>query len=347
MVKDLVVKGAIYHDGKAEKGTFSILKDKFVDPSSAADIEGTLLRAPINFHTHLGDSFICTEPKGGINEIVGPEGFKIKALNEAPPSLVKKSIKRSIEFMKSRGTAAFFDFRESGLKGLNLAPRFDGITGFFLTRPTANGEIGLLLKRSTGFGVSALSDYKVEDLKKLSEEAHRRKKIFAMHFSENKRENVKDLISLEPDYIIHCIEATDEDLDVIKRRKIPVAITPRSNIFHGKRPDYSRLFRKGLTVLLGTDNVFITEPGIMEEVEFLYRYQRKLNRVSPEQVLSTVIDNPRKVISNLGLKMESERYFLFPNEFLTPYEIVTRPNLYERFLVSRKGNRISFFARKD
>jgi cytosine/adenosine deaminase-related metal-dependent hydrolase len=346
MVRDLVVKGEIYSNGKMKRGTFSVRREEFVDPTSRADVEGTLLRAPINFHTHLGDSFINTEPSGDRSQIVGPDGFKFRALNEASKVVIKKYFRRSIEFMKDQGTESFFDFRESGIKGFNLTPRFSGINGYFLTRPNSSKEIENLLDRSSGFGMSSLTDYEFKWLKKLSDLAHKRKRIFAIHFSEDKREDVSKLIDLNPDYVVHCIEATDDDLDNLRRKDIPISITPRSNIFHGKRPDYSRLFRRGLSVLLGTDNAFITEPSVMEEAEFLYRYQRKINRLSPEQVLSTVIDNPRKVIKKLGLNVGHQNFLLFQNEFLTPYQIVTKPNFYERTVVTKKDNRITFFARK-
>ncbi len=65
-MEDLVVRGAIFKKGKMNSGSFSILEDKFVDGASDADFEGTLIEAPVNFHTHLGDSFIGTEPEGTI-----------------------------------------------------------------------------------------------------------------------------------------------------------------------------------------------------------------------------------------------------------------------------------------
>jgi cytosine/adenosine deaminase-related metal-dependent hydrolase len=34
------------------------------------------------------------------------------------------------------------------------------------------------------------------------------------------------------------LEATDADLREVSRRKIPVVITPRSNLFFGKIPTY-------------------------------------------------------------------------------------------------------------
>lgn len=345
-MKDFVIRGSVFQDGEMKSGTFSTLKGKFVDDSTSSDMEGTLMRAPINFHTHLGDSFIGTEPEGDIEDIVGPGGFKIRALNEGKPSLIKSYIRKSVDFMRERGTAAFFDFRESGIKGLRLAPRLEGITGFFLTRPNTPQEIDALIDRSAGFGMSAISDYDFQYLENLSRVAHGKGKLFALHFSENRREDVRRLLALGPDYVIHCIEASDSDLDELRRRDIPVSITPRSNIFHGKRPDYSRLFKRGLTVTLGTDNVFITEPDILAEAEFLYRYQRKLSRLSPEQVLSAVTDHPRRVMKKLNIKMKEEKFLFFPNEILTPYQLVTRPNYFSKILISRKGNGITFFPSK-
>ncbi len=345
-MKDLVISGNIYDNGRMVRGAYSLSKERFLDSAAQYDLEGTLIRAPVNFHTHLGDSFIGAEPEGSIKDIVGPGGLKIRELEKAPAELITKNISKSIDFMKAQGTLAFFDFRESGLKGLKLAPRFSGISGFFLTRPSTEGEILPLLDMSAGFGVSAISDYQFSYLSKLSNIAHSEKKLFALHFSEDKRERVEMLESLHPDYVIHCIETTDHDLSVLSKLGTPVVITPRSNVFHGKRPDYSRLFTSGLTVLLGTDNVFITEPIIMGEAEFLYRYQRKLNRLSPETVLSTIIENPRYVMKRLGLKVDEEKFLFYPGEFLTPYQIVTRPNYYKRTVISKKGDRISYISRK-
>ncbi len=345
-MRDLVVRGEIYSEGKMKSGTFSLLKEQFLEGTPKADLEGTLIRAPINFHTHLGDSFISTEPEGSIEQIVGPNGLKIRALTEASRTEIRKYFKKSIDFMKVKGTEAFFDFRESGMRGLDLVPKFGGINGYFLTRPNSPDEIDALLEKSAGFGMSALSDYEFSWLNRLAKAAHRKKRIFAIHFSEDKREDISRLITLNPDFTVHCIEATDSDLEELRKRDIPVSITPRSNFFHGKRPDYSRFFKIGLNVLVGTDNAFITEPSVMEEVEFLYRYQRKTNRLSPEQVLSAVIDNPRKVMGRLGVKKGEEKFLLYPNEFLSSYQIVTRPNYYETTIVTKKANGISFFARK-
>lgn len=346
MVKDLIVKGTIYFRGKMVVGAYSVLKDEFLRDDIPGDVEGTLLKGPINFHTHLGDAFIREEPEGGIKDIVGPGGFKMRKLDSSPSRLIRESIGRSIEFMKRQGTAAFFDFRESGSKGLKLAPNTKGINGFYMSRPSENGEVIPLLEDSAGFGMSSLADNDLNFLKILSNTSHRHGKLFAIHFSENVRESVNDLIGLKPDYIIHCLETRNEDLEILKKEKIPIVVTPRSNVFHGKRPDYSRLFDLDLKVLLGTDNAFITEPSILDEAAFLYRYQRGIKRVAPEKILATIIDNPREVISRFGLRLGMETYILYPNEALSAYQILTRPNFYEREILVKSEDRITFFPRK-
>ncbi len=329
-MNDIIVRGNIFINSRLTKGTFSIMKRKFVDNVVNPDFEGTLLPAPINFHTHIGDSFIGEEPRGSLSEIVGPGGFKMRNLETADKMVIRKSMMKSINYMKKEGTFAFFDFRESGINGLKLIPKFKGINGIFMTRPTNPNEIEILLKNSEGFGMSSISDYDFKWLEMLSQRAKTAKKIFAIHFSENIRENVNLLLKLRPDFIVHSIEASEQDLDVIGRNSIPVAITPRSNIFFGKKPDYRNMLDHGLKMMLGTDNVFLTEPNIWQEAEFLYRYQRNIGYISPDDILTMITENPRKFAKSKGISFGSEKYILFENEMLSSYQIVTKPGFYRK-----------------
>ncbi|MGC8546398.1 MAG: amidohydrolase family protein [Thermoplasmata archaeon] len=329
-MRDIIFKGNIFYDGKMVTGKFAVNRNKFTDESMTPDIEGTLIPAPVNFHTHIGDSFIDEEPVGGVPEIVGPGGFKMRKIENADSLEMARAMKRSIEYMREQGTLAFLDFRESGIRGLNVVPAFRGIKGIFLTRPANKEEIIYLLKKSSGFGVSSISDYEYDWLKLLSLEAKKHKKLFAIHFSENKRENLGLLLGLKPDFIVHSIEASQDDLSIISKNNIPIAITPRSNIFFGKKPDYSRMLKAGCRVMMGTDNVFITEPNIWQEAEFLYRYQRNLGYIKPEEILRMITDNPRKFAISKGINLGKEKYIVFENEFLTAYQIITRPGYYRR-----------------
>jgi len=345
-VRDLVIEGNIFHNGRMVQGTYSIMSDSFVDHWRGPSVHGTLLKGPVNFHTHLGDSFISEEPIGDLKSIVGPSGFKMRKLSGASIAEIRRGMRNSIDFMRQNGTAAFFDFRESGIRGVNSIPAFRNIEGFFLTRPSNRTEVEQLLRSSAGFSFSSISDHPLPFLVEMSNASHNQGKIFAIHLSENEREDVESLLRLNPDFVVHCIEASRDDIEKIKERKIPIVITPRSNIFHGKRPDYRKLFDSGADILIGTDNAFITEPEVMDEGSFLFRYQHGFARISPDLIISALTEKPRKIIERFGMRMEEETYILYREE-LTSYQILSRPHLYERIVVKKKGRRINFFPRMD
>lgn len=333
-MRDLIFRGNIFLRGRMVTGTYNITKNRLIEGSNSPAIEGTLLPAPINFHTHIGDSFISEEPKGSIPEIVGPGGFKITRLESVEDKIAREAMKKTINYMKSQGVRAFMDFRESGIRGLEMVPKFNGIKGIFLTRPKDRSEILYLIENSDGFGMSSISDYDHRWLLELSRIAKARRKLFAIHFSENRREDIDRLLALKPDYIVHAIEASEGDLEMIAKNGIPVAITPRSNLFFGKNPDYSSFLKAGISLMLGTDNVFISEPNIWQEAEFLYRHQRNAGYINPDEILSIMIDNPRAFALKKGIDLGKEKYVLFENEFLTSYQIITRHGYYRKKIIS-------------
>lgn len=326
-VKDIIFEGSVFVNGHFVKGKYSLLYGKIIKDGRKPQLRGTLLKGPVNFHVHTSDSFISKEPRGSIPEIVGPSGFKMNEINSASTNTVETYRKKSLQFMKMRGTAACFDFVEkSGTKGFNLR----GFQRFILARPRDDVEVEAKLKNSTGFGMSSLSDCDYDWLLHLSRISKVSGKIFAIHFSENVKEDIEKLSKLNPSFVVHCIECKEDDLKVLRKKRIPVVITPRSNVSLGKRPDYKRLLDAGLTVLLGTDNVFLTEPDMWSEADFLYRYQKADRRIAPEDILKIMIENPRKVIGKLGISIDEETYVLYPDQELSAYEIVTKPNLHKR-----------------
>ena len=121
-----------------------------------------------------------------------------------------------------------------------------------------------------------------------------RGKIFSIHASEWVREDMDYVLSLNPDFIVHCIEADSNDLDRISRMKIPVAVTPRSNYFYGKKPDYSKFLDHEIDMMLGTDNVMVSTPDIYAEMDFMYKVEKTFNRISPEQIVKMVFLNPHR-----------------------------------------------------
>ncbi|EQD38175.1 chlorohydrolase family protein, partial [mine drainage metagenome] len=229
--------------------------------------------------------------------------------------------------------STFIDFREGGYGGTtllrNIKPEPKPI---ILGRPlsSSDGTIGI----ADGAGMSAILDHDVSFLMDISKECRRAGKTFAMHLSERIREDIDAALDLKPDLLVHCLECSDKDLDRIASAGIPVAITPRSNVFFGRKKDYSRFLRHGIPLLLGTDNVMTVEPDMFREMGFIYTWQRSIGRFSPDSIISMATENPWKFINGRGLGTESFQYLFFKGLRLSSYELVSRAHMF-RFSFAR------------
>ena len=330
----MIFSGKVYWDGALRDGSLQITDEgriSFSEDLIAGGRKGTVIPSFINGHTHVGDSFINLEPKGNLAEIVGPGGFKHRMLVSANEKDVTRSMEASIHIMKATGTSAFIDFRESGLKGAELLKRSDARTGMavILSRPSSVSEGEELISFTDGFGMSAISDHNFDLLKDLRQICRRNNRIFAIHFSEASKENEDMALSLSPDLLVHCLQASDEFLTKIHSMGIPVAITPRSNSFYGLSSNYSRLLKKGVKLLLGTDNCMVTAPDMFGEMDFLYRKQRTKGYISPSEILKMVTGNPRAFLSKFGVRVPDE-YTFFPDIQMTEYELILRGGYISR-----------------
>ncbi|AGO60256.1 amidohydrolase family protein [Ferroplasma acidarmanus] len=323
--------GNIYYNGKLRRGTLKVDDTGEIYSNKTGNMNhGTLIPMPVNAHTHVGDSFINEEPKGTLPEIVGPDGLKHRFLDNADDNEVINYISKTNNFMEKNGIISYFDFRENGLKGINMIKRGNKkfIKPVIFARPYNNDDIDKIIANSNGIGISSISDMDYNDIYDISIKTHKKNKIFALHFSENINEDIDKVMNLKPDLLIHGIESNDNDLDKISKNNVSIVITPRSNIFYGKRPDYNKFLKHNINLMLGTDNVFVTEPDIFSEMDFLYRYQRFLNYVSPENILKMVIDNPYTFLKNNNIKIK-KRYLFFKNELLNEYQIVTKKHYFK------------------
>lgn len=330
----MIFSGKIYWDEALRDGSLEISDDGrviFSDEHIKVGRKGTLIPSFINGHTHLGDSFINSEPIGNLAEIVGPGGFKHRMLASAKEKDVIRSMVSSIDIMKATGTSTFIDFRESGVKGVELLKKSDSRTGMavILSRPSSASEGENLISFTNGFGMSAISDHNFDLLKDLRQICRRNKRIFAIHFSEASEENEEMALSLSPDLLVHCLKASDEFLARIGSKGIPIAITPRSNSFYGLSSDYSRFLKYGVKLMLGTDNCMVTAPDMFGEMDFLYRKQRSAGYISPSEILKMVTDYPRVFLSKFGVRLPEE-YTFFPDIQLTEYELLLRGGYISR-----------------
>jgi cytosine/adenosine deaminase-related metal-dependent hydrolase len=209
-----------------------------------------------------------------------------------------------------KGTARFADFREGGLEGTRLLrASAKGAKPFVLGKPMRphfdRQEIDALLKESDGIGPSAISDWDYEELKELADFVKSRGKVLAIHCSERVREDLDKVLDLNPSYLIHMCQATDDDLEMCAQLSIPIVVCPRSNMFFGIDPPLKKMVDKGVILSLGTDNAMISMPDIFVEMEFAGRILRQQGMKRLDCVLKMVTSHGRKII-NEGTLIEME-----------------------------------------
>jgi len=261
----------------------------------------------INSHTHIGDFFIkLPEKKYSVEELVAPVyGYKHRMLDSAGRKEIVEGMKKAIHIMENAGTFAFIDFREGGVKGIEMLR--EAITGkkikaIIMGRPEKmqynKDEIDKILSISHGIGLSSISDWD-DDIEKIAEHVHRKRKMFAIHASEAKRENIDEILSLNPHFLIHLSMASEKDIEKVAEENIPVVVCPRSNAFFGLRPKIEMMMEYGITIMLGTDNAMIVEPDIRKEMD----YVAKNFEISDKNLFDMVSRNPKKIIKEFLIRL--------------------------------------------
>ncbi|HEC94475.1 MAG TPA: hypothetical protein ENI45_00740, partial [Thermoplasmatales archaeon] len=191
------------------------------------------------------------------------------------------------------------DFREGGIKGINLLREamkgVETLNSIVLGRPlhlsSDEDEVEKILEKADGIGVSSISDWNYDDLKKIAVMTRQRGKVFALHVSERIRENIDMVLDLKPDFLVHMVYATESDLERVKDENIPVVVCPRSNVFFGLKPNLKLMKKVRVTVLLGTDNAMISTPNVLEEIKWIKKHFKGF---TIQELLNTVTFLPRK-----------------------------------------------------
>ncbi len=288
------------------------------------DFRGTVIPTFINMHTHIGDFFYSDEPQGDLEDVVGPGGLKDRILRNSKN--VFRGMRRAMRMMQRCGTSHFVDFREGGKKGVDLILK---ASNGLRIKPIILGR-GDLWDNADGVGISSVSDVGYDIARELSQKTHKSGKIFALHASEKRREDIDRIISLRPNFVVHMLAASDDDLMKIMKNNIPLVITPRANAFWGKVPNIPKLRYIGLKVSLGTDNGMISLPCMFREMEFTYRISRLQEycgvnvKVTPEDVIKMATVTPRDILNIRDNSVGMEANLIVFKKILTPYEIVTK-----------------------
>jgi cytosine/adenosine deaminase-related metal-dependent hydrolase len=121
--------------------------------------------------------------------------------------------------------------------------------------------------------------------------AGREGKYFAIHLSENEREDVESALELGPSHVIHMCGGTASDMERLADAGVPVVLCPSSNRRFGRRPDVDAMMDAGLELSLGTDNAMFGPPNLPGEARLLVEAG-----VHPMKALSILLDGPKKLL---------------------------------------------------
>ena len=326
-----IINGTFFIKGEFIEGWYDLSSKKFHQ-----DLEGrkkyTCIPAPVNAHTHIGDSFVNNEPRGTLEEVVGPGGLKYRMQDNESPGSILNGIRRSARYMKRNGTASFFDYREVGM---SKSAQFKAMKrshegALIFCRPDAGSELDSISDLVDGVGISAVSDIEMDLAMDIIQNARRNDLMVSTHFSENRVEDFGMLSEFDPDFVVHCSGLKkDKEFQDLSEISEYAVICPRSNRFFGIEADYSRYEENGLNVMIGTDNVMVATPDIFQEMEFLFRIQKNRSRMEPEEILKYACETPVRFLKEQGIKT-GNNWICIEGENLSPYTIITGYSGYRK-----------------
>ncbi|HWH08150.1 MAG TPA: amidohydrolase family protein [Candidatus Thermoplasmatota archaeon] len=288
------VDGWLLHDGgrvvRAGEGA----------PPQRSDVEGWLLPAPVNAHTHVGDRVARGVDVSGLTlaqVVAPPDGLKHRILRETPAPRLVDGMRQALAEMEAAGARACVDFREGGLRGVEMLREAAAGSG---ARPVALGrcagpfgedEARRVLEACDGYGWSGLAD--AEGAERAAALCRRMGKRFALHFSEDKREDAGRALDLRPDFLVHAVRATEDDLRAIAAARVPVVLCPRSNLRFGPLPDVRAMARLGVALAVGSDNAMLQTLDVLEDVRTL---RGRFPDVDPRVFLDAAVAGGRRIL---------------------------------------------------
>jgi len=261
--------------------------------------KGLVVPPMVNAHTHCADAGLKIPPGITLEGLVAPpDGLKHVYLRGLDDPTLKKNIKAYEKTSRGNGIGTFIDFREGGEKGCSIL-REIAPSSTILGRPTSeeydHNEISRILDIADGIGISGTSDMDHGYIEKIADHVRERGKIFAIHASERKREDIDLILSFDPAFIVHMIEATDSDLLKCAETDTPIVVCARSNLFFGKKPPIKRMMDCGVDIAIGTDNAMFGEPDMrLEASAFTDIFLQQGG--TADDVLGPMFINGRKIL---------------------------------------------------
>jgi len=239
------------------------------DPPEPPLASGLITMPMVNSHTHCADVGLKIPPGMKMEELIAPpDGLKHAYLRGVEESLLENNIMAYARASEMNGVGTFIDFREGGERGcrtLRRAAPDSTILGRPLSEEYDQYEVSKILDIADGIGISGISDMDHRYIEKVADQTRERKKIFAIHASERVREDIDLILSFDPAFVVHMVEATDSDLLKCAESEVPVVVCARSNLYFGKVPPVKRMLDCGVDVAIGTDNAMFCGPDMRSE----------------------------------------------------------------------------------
>ncbi len=265
MSKDMTeLSGYVWNGDGFEEGTVTIENGKIVDVGygTVSDRNMTIMPGLVDGHTHVADAGLRIDRKYTLEELVAPpNGIKHRYLKDTPKERIVSDMSDYTKRLRNNGVSRFLDFREGGYDGCSML-RGVSKDAVILGRPTSSefdaNEMDRILDISDGIGISSISDMDHGYIEGIADITHKRRKMLALHVSERIREDIDLVLSLEPDLIVHMVQATEEDVRKCADADVPIVVCASSNRYFGMTPNIRMMLEKGATVSIGTDNAMLS-----------------------------------------------------------------------------------------
>lgn len=309
-----VRENIVIDDGKIIEMAKDVCEGKIIDAT-----DSIVCPTFLNGHTHIGDSIIKDEGYGlSLGEMVKPpNGVKHKALANAEDGEIIDAMKKSMWDMFESGTTHFIDYREGGIKGVELlrkASKNLPVTPVILGRDNSfygqNPDlrkvkiaIRKLLKLADGIALSGFGEISDEVASLITSECRKAGKISSIHVAESMHlqdDSLRDFnkteiqrgVDADFDQLVHCTNPRNNDLELIKNSNVVVCPRANATLNVGVAP-LNEMFFKGIKPLLGSDNLMLNSPNLFRELEFSLKIMSVYykNYLNPKDLLKTATTN--------------------------------------------------------
>ena len=244
-----------------------VVEDGRIAAVEAADVDPTAIVCPafVNAHTHVGDSIAKDAGRGlTLEELVAPpDGLKHRLLRAAEPEALVRGMRRSATRMERTGTAAFVDFREGGVEGVERLR--EAVNGLAIKAVALGRGPSAVLEVADGYGAPSARDGDFEDQRAVAAAAGQ---PFGVHAGEADPGDIDGGFDLDPTVLVHMVHPEPAHLERLATEEVPVVVCPRSNVATGVGvPPVAELLDR-TSVALGTDNVLLNDPSMFREMEW-------------------------------------------------------------------------------